>query len=146
MEKPAFPEKNTGSAFADVKAGHIGILTFEYDAIVKWYRENLDFRLVREWTNDGLNMQLAFLAPPDDNSFVIEIFGYNQAETAGNAQPKPGYNHICFDVANLDRTMAELHKRNINIVRSFSIPAIGRRVAFIADPWGNTIEFSEDIS
>lgn len=76
---------------------------------------------------------------------MIEIVGYNKTETVSNAEVKPGYNHLCFNVENLDQTMDELHKRNISIVRSFSVPAIGKRVAFIADPFGNTIEFSEDI-
>jgi lactoylglutathione lyase len=145
MGELIFPEKNTISTLSDIKAGHVGIYTSEYDAILKWYIEKLDFRLVREWTNDAFKMQLAFLAPPNDNNFIIEIFGYNKTETASNAELKPGLNHICFNVENLDQTMAELHKRNISFIRSFSVPTIAKRVAFITDPFGNSIEFSEDI-
>jgi lactoylglutathione lyase len=145
MGKITFPEKNTMSTLSNIKAGHIGILTSEYDAIIKWYREKLDFRLVHEWTSDEFKMQLAFLAPSNDNNFVIEIFGYNKPEAVDNAEVRYGYNHICFNVDNLDQTIDELQKRNISIVRSFSVPAIGKRVAFIADPFGNTIEFSEEL-
>jgi lactoylglutathione lyase len=145
MGKLTFPEKNIISTLSDIKAGHIGIATLEYDAIIKWYREKLDFRLVHEWSNDEFKMQLAFLAPPNDNNLLVEIFGYNKTEMVDNGEVKPGYNHLCFNVEDLDQTMDELHKRNVNVVRSFSVPAIGKRVVFIADPFGNTIEFSEDI-
>lgn len=125
MKKLTFPEKNTVSTLSDIKAGHVGILTFEYDAIINWYKEKLDFRVVHEWTNDEVKMRLAFLAPPNDDNFMIEFFGYNKTEAVGNADVKPGYNHICFNVEDLDHTMDELHKRNISIVRSFSVPRSG---------------------
>jgi lactoylglutathione lyase len=145
MRKLTFPEKNAMSTFSDIRAGHIGILTSGYDAIIKWYRKKLDFRLVHEWTNEEHNMQLAFLALPNDDKFMIEIFAYNNTEAVRNAEVKHSYHHLCFNVESLDQTIDELRKRNISIVRSFSVPAIGKRVAFIADPFGNTIEFSEDL-
>jgi catechol 2,3-dioxygenase-like lactoylglutathione lyase family enzyme len=90
-------------------------------------------------------MQLAFLAPPNHNDFVIEIFGYNKPKAVADSETKSGYNHICFNVENLDQAMDILRERNINIVRTFDVEPIGKRVAFITDPFGNTIEFSEDI-
>jgi catechol 2,3-dioxygenase-like lactoylglutathione lyase family enzyme len=145
MGELTFPEKNTDSKLSGIKPGHIGILTFEYDAIITWYQEKLDLRLVHEWTNDDHKMQLAFLAPPNHNDFVIEIFGYNKPKAVADSETKSGYNHICFNVENLDQAMDILRERNINIVRTFDVEPIGKRVAFITDPFGNTIEFSEDI-
>lgn len=138
-----FSETNSSSQFSDIRAGHLAIRTTEYNALIKWYAEKLDFRLIREWTVG--KMQLAFLALPSDNSFLIEILGIENAEQSNDPEVKPGYDHLCFNVENLDKTVEELKKRNVEIARSFNVPAIGKRVAFIADPFGNKIEFCEDI-
>ena len=138
-----FPATNIASEFSDIKAGHVAIRTTEYNALIKWYKEKLDFRIIREWKVG--EMRLAFLALSNENSFLIEILGIENIEQTSNMEVKFGYDHLCFNVENLDITVAELNKRNVEIVRSFSAPAIGKRVAFIADPFGNKIEFCEDI-
>ena len=138
-----FSEKNTASKFSDIKAGHAAIRTTEYDAIIKWYLEKLDFRIVREWTAG--EMRLAYLALPNDDDFMVEILGGKSDGEMTNEEVKSGYDHLCFNVADLDETIAELKSRDITITRSFSVPAIGKRVAFIADPFGNKIEFCDNI-
>lgn len=138
-----YPETDSVSQFRDIRAGHIAIRTTEYSSLIKWYDEKLDFRIIREWTVG--EMQLAFIALPNDNSFLIEILGIKETEQIDNFEMKLGYDHLCFNVENLDKTLEELNKRNVSVVRSFSVPAIGKRVAFIADPFGNKIEICEDI-
>lgn len=137
-----FPEKNTASVFSDLKAGHVGIRTTKYDEILQWYTENLDFRIIHKWTVGDI--KLAFIAPPNDDDFMIEIICYDSSEK-GSTEEKSGYNHLSFSVSNLDQTIEHLTKKNIAINRSFSVPAIGLRVAFIADPFGNTIEFCDKL-
>ena len=139
----SYTDKNTTSKFSDCKAGHVGIRTTKYNEILKWYEENLDFRIIRKWMVG--NIQLAFIAPPNDNDFIIEIICYDTNEKLANDEIKSGYNHLSFSVDNLDKTIAELTKRNIPIERSFSVPSIGLRVAFISDTFGNTIEFCEEL-
>lgn len=138
-----FSEKNTASVFSDLKAGHVGIRTSKYDEILQWYTENLDFRIIHKWNVEDI--KLAFIAPPNDNDFIIEIICYDSTEKISTNE-KSGYNHLSFSVANLDQTIEHLTRKNITINRSFSVPAIGLRVAFIADPFGNTIEFCEAIA
>ncbi len=41
--------------------------------------------------------------------------------------------------------MEALKQRNIEIERAFPAPAIGKRVAFITDPFSNKIEFAEEL-
>lgn len=137
-----FTKKNTNSKFSDFKASHVGIRTTKYNEIIKWYEENLDFRIIRKWMIGDI--QLAFIAPPNDNDFIIEIICYDSNEKS-NEGIKSGYNHLSFSVQNLDETIEELTKREIPIERSFSVPIIGLRVAFISDTFGNTIEFCEEI-
>lgn len=138
-----FSDKNTVSQFRDLKAGHIAIRTTEYEALIKWYQEKLDFRIIREWIVG--EMQLAFIAPANDNDFLIEILGIKNNEISTKPEPHLGYDHLCFNVQNLDVTLQELIERNVEIVRTFNVPPIGKRVAFIVDLDGNKIEFCQDI-
>ncbi|MDR6301903.1 VOC family protein [Mesonia maritima] len=138
----AYPEKNENSVFNDMKGWHIAIRTTNYKELIAWYLKKLDFRLIKEF-NAG-EMKLALIAPPGDNYFILEILGVKENEEP-SSEVKVGYDHICFNVTNLDKTMAALKSRDIEIVRSFEVPIIGKRVAFINDPFGNKIEFSEEL-
>lgn len=135
-----YPEKKENSVFNDLKAWHLAIRTTKYEELINWYLENLDFRIVKEFTSG--EMKLALIAPPTDNSFLIEVLGVNEKNVSEKLEVKTGYHHLCFNVDDLDKTIAALKERNIVIERSFDAPAIGKKVAFISDPFGNIIEFA----
>ncbi len=137
-----FPALNSDSQFSDFRADHVAIQTTEYQALIDWYTTTLDMRLVREWVVG--ETQLAFLALPNDNHFMIEVLGIQSGEGQDNSAAL-GYRHLCIQVADLDRTVDVLKRRNVGLLRSFPVPAIGRRIAFIADPFGNTIEFYDNM-
>lgn len=139
-EQINFPEKKENSAFQDMKGWHIAIRTTKYEELINWYLENLDFRIVKEFTSG--EMKLALIAPPTDNSFLIEVLGVNENNDSERVDVKTGYHHLCFNVDDLDKTIVALKERNIVIDRSFDAPAIGKKVAFISDPFGNIIEFA----
>ncbi len=126
-----------------LKASHVGIRTSRYDELLKWYQENLDFRVIHEWTVNTI--KLAFIAPRNNNDFMIEVICYDTTNNDHTEEVRSGYNHLSFSVDDLDKTIASLSKRNIAIGRSFSVPDIGIRTAFISDPFGNSIEFFEAI-
>lgn len=71
--------------------------------------------------------------------------GVKENEDSDKQEVKSGFDHLCFMVDNLDKTMEALQQRNIEIERTFPAPAIGKRVAFIIDPFGNKLEFSEEL-
>lgn len=137
-----YPQKNETSVFKDIKGWHVAIRTTAYTALIAWYQENLDFRLIKEF--HAGEMQLALIAPPGDNNFILEVLGVKDNQQS-SSELKVGYDHLCFNVANLAATMKALQLRNIEIVRTFEVPIIGKRVAFINDPFGNKIEFSEEL-
>ncbi|UOG77529.1 VOC family protein (plasmid) [Hymenobacter tibetensis] len=141
------PEKNIHSPFKDMRMGHIGLWTTDFEGLINWYVENLEFRLIRQV--DLGHLQLAFLAPATDDNFWLEILCNTSAnETPAPAQPATtGYLHFCLDVDNVDQTLAALHQRGIPTVRGpFDVPPIGKRCGFITDPMGNLIEFAQDIA
>jgi len=70
------------------------------------------------------------------------VFGDVDASLSMN-----GYNHVCLSVDSVDETLAELRKRDVDIVSEpFEIDDISARLAFFRDPWGNMFELSERIS
>src|SRR5215475_227416 len=94
------PAKNAQSAFSSLQGAHVALRVPDFEASKKWYMEKLDFRLLHEWPFGDL--QLAYLAPPNDDNFWIELLA------GGNPTPKVpytdlgeslhpgGYHHICM--------------------------------------------------
>ena len=144
------PARNERSPFASMKGHHVAVRVPNFAAAKRWYCEKLDFRVVHEWQFGDL--QLAYLAPPADDGFFIELLGDGQPGPI----PKPvyrdladslrlaGYHHFCLNVANVDEAVAEVRRRGVTIVAEpFELPAIGRRLALIADPMGNLVELAQ---
>jgi catechol 2,3-dioxygenase-like lactoylglutathione lyase family enzyme len=137
------------SPFADWRAHHVAFRAPDFLAARDWYVEVLDFRVIAEW--DYGDIRLAFLAPPGDDDFYIELFGDGSPPPVevrpwtdlNDSLKYRGYHHACFSVANVDRTVARLAARGAKIVlEPVDIAAIGRRIAFFADPFGNFVELS----
>lgn len=147
MENPitpiTFSDKNTESKFSDLKAGHVGIRTNKINELLKWYSENLDFRIIKKW-NVG-DISLAFIAPPANNDFIIEVICYDNNENYANGL-KSGYDHLSFWVDNLPKTIQVLENKGIPIQSSFSVPEIAMTIAFIDDTFGNSIEFCQKMT
>lgn len=62
----------------------------------------------------------------------------------GDSLRLAGYHHFCLNVADMDTTISELRRRGVTIVTEpFELPVISRRLAFIADPFGNLIELAQ---
>jgi lactoylglutathione lyase/glyoxylase I family protein len=144
------PATNSASSFADMRGHHVAVRTPSLAEAKDFYVAKLDFRVVAEW--DYADEQLAYLAPPTDDHFYVEVLG------GGNTPPKEvrpytdlgdslkyrGYHHFCLSVASVDETIAKLRARGVRIVAEpFVLPAISRRLAFFADPFGNLIELAE---
>jgi glyoxylase I family protein len=144
------PPKNSGSPFADMRGHHVAVRTPSLAEAKEFYVGKLDFRVIAEW--DYADEKLAYLAPPTDDHFYVEVLG------GGNTLPtevRPytdladslkyrGYHHFCLNVKSVDETLAQLRRRGVKIVAEpFVLPAISRRLAFFCDPFGNLIELAE---
>jgi len=144
------PAKNTASPFADMRGHHVAVRTSSLAEAKDFYVGKLDFRVVAEWPfADEL---LAYLAPPTDDHFYIEVLGNGDTlpmevrpyTDLGDSLKYRGYHHFCLSVTSVDETIAKLRARGVVIVTEpFILPAISRRLAFFADPFGNLIELAE---
>jgi catechol 2,3-dioxygenase-like lactoylglutathione lyase family enzyme len=133
-----------------MKGHHVAVRVPSFERAIAWYIEKLDFRVLQQWAY--ADMQLAFLAPAADNEFVIEILGGGSPppipkpgySDLGDSVRMAGYHHFCINVLDLDATVAELRTRDVTIVTApFELPVIDRRIAFIADSFGNIIELAQ---
>jgi glyoxylase I family protein len=150
MSLTQLPSPRTDSPFASMKGHHVAVRVPELAVAKRWYTEKLDFRVVHEWPY--ADQHLAYLAPPTDDAFFIELLG----DGVPGPIPKPvytdlgdslrlaGLHHFCLNVSSVDDTVAELRRRGVNIVTEpFELPVLNRRLAFLCDPFGNLIELAE---
>ncbi|QET04583.1 VOC family protein [Cupriavidus pauculus] len=143
------PAVNANSPLASMKGHHVAVRVPSFDTAVQWYTEMLDFRVVHRWTY--ADQRLAYLAPASDDAFFVEILGDGEPlpipkpvySDLGDSLRLAGYHHFCINVGDMDAAVAELRRRGVQIVAEpFELPAIGRKLAFIADPFGNLIELA----
>jgi lactoylglutathione lyase/glyoxylase I family protein len=144
------PAKNSASPFADMRGAHVAVRTPSLAEAKDFYVGKLDFRVVAEW--DFADEQLAYLAPPTDDFFYVEVLGGGDTlptevrpyKDLGDSLKYRGYHHFCLNVASVDETIAKLRARGVVIVTEpFVLPAISRKLAFFADPFGNLIELAQ---
>lgn len=147
------PAVNKNTPFASMKGHHVAVRVPDFAAAIRWYTEMLDFRVVHEWPY--ADQKLAYIAPPADNDFFVEILGDGQPgpipkavyTDLGDSLRLAGYHHYCINVADIEATVAELRRRGVRIVTEpFDLPVIGRKLAFIADPFGNLIELAQVVA
>jgi glyoxylase I family protein len=95
---------------------------------------------------------LAYLAPPNDDHFYVEILGGGDPgpievrpyTDLGDSLRFAGFHHYCLNVRSVDETVAKLRARGVTIVTEpFVLAAISRKLAFFADPFGNLVELAE---
>ena len=144
------PAKNTASPFADMRGHHVAVRAPSLAEAKDFYVGKLDFRVIVEW--DYADLKLAYFAPPTDDRFYIEVLGGGNTlptearpyTDLGDSLKYRGYHHFCINVASVDETIAKLRARGVVIVAEpFVLPAISRKLAFFADPFGNLIELAE---
>jgi catechol 2,3-dioxygenase-like lactoylglutathione lyase family enzyme len=138
------------SAFASWKVDHAAIRVPDSDIAIAWYTEKLDFRLRKRVAFAGLTF--AFLSPAGGDSFVFELLAGPGADTRPpytdlHASYKTaGWHHVCFRVESVDAAVEHLRERDVTIVSEpHDVVAMGLRVAFFADPWGNLFEFTQSL-
>ena len=151
MPLPENPPTVTDSPFSSMRGHHTGIRYPDFEAARAFWVETLDWRILQTWPYGDLT--LAYVLPPDQDDFHLEILA------GPGAVPQPQYrdvdaslaaaglNHVCLSVDNVDKTLAALRERGVEIVNApFEIDDISARLAFFRDPWGNMFELSERLA
>ena len=150
MSTPTDPTTPTDHPFTSWVGHHAAIRVPDYEVSKRWFVDQLDWRVVQEWMYGEL--QVAYLAPPGDDQFHVEILGGPGAasqpmyESVDASLTQNGLNHVCIQVASVDDSLAELRRRSVTIMgEPFELPAIDSRLAFFADPFGNLFELKQPL-
>ena len=149
MNTPTTP--HASSPLASLKINHVAIRVPDFDTAVAWYADKLDFRLKQSVSVAGLSF--GFLYPTGDDSFHFELMaGPGAAERPvykdlHDSYNMSGWHHPGFSVESVDDVIDELKHRNVTIASEpHDVPAMGLRVAFFEDPWGNLFEVIQTIT
>lgn len=140
------PEIMSQRIIKQLRAAHVGLRTTDYEGTIQWYTEKLGFRVLHKWAM--ANLQLALLAPANDDNFCLEVLcGGIVGSPQDPAQPTvSGYQHLCFEVDNVDEALAVLRVQGLQVMQEpFNVPEIGKRCGFVADLHGNVLEFASSI-
>jgi len=152
MSAVKFPPKNQNSPLAALQGNHVAVRVPDFEQAIRWYVDKLDFRIVHEWPY--ADQKLAYVAPPADDNFTVEILAGGSPlpipkpvyTDLGDSLRLAGYHHFCLTVENMEKTLEVLRARGVHIVTDlFYLEAINRKLAFIADPFGNLIELAENV-
>lgn len=137
---------------SQVRAEHIMISTGDYAGTIAWYRDKLGFTVIHEWTVPELQgIELAYI---ELNGFIIEVVGTPEPfqkratpSTLKELLSDRGIGHIAFLAADVDAVAKELIARGVQLdVPPTSFPDSGRRLIFLRDNNGNSIEFLTPLS
>ncbi|MEH6631615.1 MAG: VOC family protein [Halopseudomonas aestusnigri] len=150
MAIPSYPAQNNLSPLSSMKADHLALRVPDFDASRDWFIEKFDFRVIHQWPFGDL--KLAYLAPPADDSFLIELIGgaldtpRTKHADLGASLNEGGSHHICFSVEDTKKTLEELRSRGVKVVAEpFVVEDINCLLAFVSDPWDNIYELSQKI-
>ena len=148
------PPKNTTSPFADMRGAHVAVRTTSLAEAKEFYVNKLDFRVIAEW--DYADEKLAYLAPPTDDYFYVEVLGGGTTlptevrpyTDLGDSLKYRGYHHFCLNVTSVEKTLAKLRSRGVKIITEpFVLHEISRKLAFFATPsaiWSNSPKYCPD--
>jgi catechol 2,3-dioxygenase-like lactoylglutathione lyase family enzyme len=137
---------------------HTSFTVSSLDRTIGFFRDCLGFQVLNRAPRDpaivskitgveGADMEIAFLRGP---GCTIELIEYKAPATRGRVEARPcdaGFAHMAFDVDDVDAAITAAKKHRVEpIAPPVPIndgPNKGRRVAYLRDPDGVTIEFIE---
>ena len=124
---------------AGLRFGHVAFKVADTERSVRWYADAFGAKKIYHVEAQGERPELMFLEFA--NGQCIELFPGGKNMLASPPDPI-GYIHFCLVLDNLEQALEYLAKMNIKPERKF-IGRAKQRIAFVADPDGNSIELME---
>jgi glyoxylase I family protein len=117
---------------------HFAVVTTDVEKAAAFYKDLLGFRERGrlQTTHSGTIIFITL------GGTELELFG------GGTIAPKPegrtvGYTHIALTVDDIDRDYERISKRGVEFTMKPTTAESGMRIAFFADPDGNTLELMQ---
>lgn len=121
---------------------HVAILTDRYEESKVFYTEVLGFTIINETyrkERDSYKLDLAICG-----QYCIELFSFPEYKERNSFPESKGLRHLAFAVDDVDKWIAFLRSKNVE-VQSVRIDEItGKRFTFFYDPNGQPLELYEE--
>jgi glyoxylase I family protein len=120
---------------------HIAIICSDYALSKRFYCDVLGFEIIAETFRAERNSCKLDLKLEDGSQ--IELFSFSAPPRRASHPEACGLRHLCFSVADLDATIAELKEFGVAVEPVRVDELTGRRFTFFADPDGLPLELYE---
>ncbi len=120
---------------------HTSIRTSDLERSIDFYSKFLGLKLQSRREIKQTNAEIAFMQDPDRNGCILELTFYrNQRKFAQPEYEDRLFDHLGFEVADLNKTLAAMRKENVTITDEPYKINEKTTIAFIEDPDGTLIE------
>jgi len=128
---------------------HIGILVDNIEKAIPMYVNLFGYTLHKTVAMESVGLTVAFLNQGQTNIELVAYTG-STAQTAFSRSVMgecTGYNHICYEVDDLTKTLSELESVGINTMEGFPMQGAHGKIAFLnpKDTEGALIELCEPL-
>lgn len=118
---------------------HVALRVKDIDRSLDFYVGRLGFKEMLRLDRDG-KLWLLYLRVTDTQ--YLELFPDGEGERAAEREAV-GFNHICFEVPDIERTVAELDAAGVELIRPKIKAVDGNWQTWIEDPDGHRIELMQ---
>lgn len=118
---------------------HVAIRVKDVAPTLDFYVGRLGFEEMMRIDRDG-RLWLLYLRITDTQ--YLEVFPEGAGERAA-AREAVGYNHMCLEVPDIDRSIRELEAAGVPLIRPKVLGADGNWQCWIEDPDGHRIELMQ---
>ena len=129
-----------------LKPLHVGISVGDMEAALKWYKDNLDFELIKDDYIPPLGARICFIQNGD---FQLELFKYDDPKPIPEDRLTPnsdlqtiGTKHVAFEVADMKALKEKFVSNGVDIAHEVMME--GNYVMFVRDNSGVIIEFIQN--
>ena len=112
------------------KIDHIGIATRDIDCVLSLYRDLLGIEVADTVESQAMNM--AFLPVGETQIELLEPVDPESAIGKYIERRGEGIHHICFEVDDIEATLAHLEGKGVRLINETPITSVdGKKLAFI---------------
>ena len=123
------------------KLDHVALEVSNLDRAIQFYTEDLGFTLKSRATNEEQQEEYCFLE--SEGTCLELISDLQKTYREERVFQRPYCPHICFATDDMEKTLKELHARDIEIIRGPFEIAGEETWVYFADPDGNVLEYIE---
>jgi len=124
---------------------HTSIRVSNMDRSIDFYTRIMELRLLSRREIPQNNAEIAFLQDPEGKGAKLELTLFRNQKKFIQAEYEDRlFDHLAFDIKNMDETISKMRKENVRITdEPFRLGPTGPLIAFIEDLDGTLIELIE---